>query len=292
MATISVTTDFDVLSKYESLVKESLDGESAYIRAKETLQELFDDNSISESDRSTILTGIIGAAVNTITTSSMSAAVQWAQAEKEFALRKLEAELQLDILAEEKALKKAQAEQIASNSRLAMIESRRMYGIATFDANDNITSLDESGKVWSDMQLTETQKDKILADKGLVEQKVVESYAAVHKIVADTYVNYGNYTYSVPAVSGIGTVTTQHGAYKTLSDTQREIAVEQAKGYTYNAWANALTGSASMLGTAIAAEYAEFGAGQPGGILLDTVLDAANNLKNASTTVDEAIPTN
>ena len=46
-----------------------------------------------------------------------------------------------------------------------------------------------------------------------------------------------------------------------------------------------------MLGTAIASDYAEFGTGQPGGILLDTVLDAARNLKAAATTTDEATPT-
>ena len=85
-------------------------------------------------------------------------------------------------------------------------------------------------------------------------------------------------------------VVPQHGALVTLSDTQQEIATEQAKGYAYNAWANALTGSASMLGTAIAAEYAEFGPGSTGEALLNTVLATATNLKNATTTTDEAVP--
>lgn len=290
MATISITTDFDVIPKYESLVSESLSGSSVYIRAKETLDELYKDNAISESQKAEVLTNIIGSAVNAITNASMGAAVQWAQAEKDFALRKLEAEIQLDILANQRDLAAAQVAQTENATRLAKVESRRMYGVATFDGSGNITSLDSSGKVWEDMELVKAQELKVDADKLLVDQKVIESQAAVHKIVADTYVNYGNYLYTAPTATGVGTVTKQHGTFKTLSDTQQDIAIEQAKGYVYNAWANALTGSASMLGTAIAAEYAEFGPGQPGGILLDNVLDAAANLKAASTTTDEAVP--
>ena len=165
-----------------------------------------------------------------------------------------------------------------------------MYGVAVFDDLNNIISLDLTGKVLKDMELTTAQILKTTAEDNLLAQKVQESHAAVHKIVADTYVNYGNYSYTGLTAEGLSTVTANHGGFKTLSNTQQDIAIEQAKGYTYNAWANALTGSASMLGTAIAAEYAEFGPTQPGGILLDTILDAARNLKAATTTVDDAIP--
>lgn len=291
MATISITNELDVADKYEALVKQSLAGESVYIRAKETIQELFDNGTITEAEKSQVLSNIIGGMVNTITTSSMSTAIAWSQAEKEVALKKLELAKQLDILDEELLLKQAQSEQVNNTTRLAKVESKRMHGTPTFDANDNIISLDNTGKVYTDMQLTIAQTTKTISEIDLVDQKIKESHAAVHKIVADTYVNFGNYTYTGLTDSGITSVTENHGTYKTLSDTQREIAAEQAKGYTYNAWANALTGSASMLGTAIAAEYAEFGADQPGGILLDTILDAARNLKSANTLADEATPT-
>jgi len=291
MATIAITNELDVADKYETLVKQSLAGNSAYIRAKETIQDLVDSGAIDESQKAEIISNIVGGIINNITSSSMSTAMQWASAEKDIALKKLELAKQLDILDQENLLKESQVEQVYNAIRLAKAESKRMYGSATFDANNNILSLEDSGKVYTDMVLTAAQTSKTAVEENLVNQKITESHAAVHKIVADTYVNYGNYTYTGVSDGGINTVTEQHGSYKTLSDTQREIAVEQAKGYTYNAWANALTGSASMLGTAIAAEYAEFGAGQPGGILLDTILDAARNLKAASTLADEATPT-
>jgi hypothetical protein len=283
MATITITNELDVAEKYETLVKQSLAGNSAYIRAKETIQELFQDGTITDTNRAEIVSNIIGSVTSSITTASMSTALQWASAEKDIALKKLELAKQLDILDQENLLKESQVEQVYNSIRLAKAESKRMFGTATFDANNNILSLANEGKVYTDMQLTEEQIVKTTNETGLVQQKVKESYAAVHKIVADTYVNYGNYNYTGLADNGISTVTENHGSYKTLSDTQRDIATEQAKGYTYNAWANALTGSASMLGTAIAAEYAEFGPGTTGGDLLTIVKTTAENLKNAAT---------
>lgn len=291
MATITVTNNLDVAEKFETLVSQALSGNSAYIRAKETIQDLVDSGAIDESQKAEIISNIVGGIVNNINSSSMSTAMAWANAEKEVALKKLELAKQLDILDEEVLLKGAQVDQVTNAVKLAKVESKRVYGTAVFDVDGNIQSLANDGKVAKDIALTETQTTKVASDKILVDQKVKESYAAVHKIIADTYVNYGNYSYSLPSETGVGTVTAQHGSYKTLSDTQQDIAIEQAKGYTYNAWANALTGSASMLGTAIASEYAEFGENQPGGILLDTILDTARNLKAASTTVDEATPT-
>ena len=291
MATISVTSSLDVLEKYQILVTQSLGGESAYIRAKETIQDLVATGSIDEAQKAQIISNIVSSVINNINSSSMSAAMSWANAEKEFELKKLELAKQLDILDQENFLKTAQVEQIANTVRLAKVESRRMYGTPVFDASDNVISLSEEGKVVKDIELTTAQITKTGSEDNLLIQKVAESHAAVHKIVADTYVNYGNYSYTGLTAGGLSTVTANHGVFKTLSNTQQDIAIEQAKGYTYNAWANALTGSASMLGTAIAAEYAEFGPTQPGGILLDTILDAARNLKAATTTVDDAIPT-
>lgn len=291
MATISLTNTLDVADKYETLVRQSLSGTSAYIRAKETIQDLVDSGAIDEAQKAEIISNIVGGIINNITSSSMSTAMAWANAEKEIALKKLELAKQLDILDQENYVKQAQVKQIENTIRLAKVESKRMFGTATFDSEGNVTSLASDGKVYKDMELVDSNINKTAEEIALVQQKVTESHAAVHKIVADTYVNYGNYTYSGLGSTGITGVAANHGDYKTLSKTQQEIAIEQAKGYVYNAWANALTGSASMLGTAIAAEYAEFGTGQPGGILLDTILDAARNLKAATTTTDEATPT-
>jgi len=291
MATITVTSELDVAEKYEKLVKQSLAGNSAYIRAKETIQELVADGAIDDAQKAEIISNIVGGVVNNINSSCLSTAMSWANAEKEVELKKLELGKQLDILDEETLLKAAQVDQVQNATRLSKVESKRMYGTPIFDSDGNVISLADDGKVARDIELTTKQIAKATTEELLLNQKITESHAAVHKIVADTYTNFGNYTYGGVSSSGISTVTRQDTTHKSLSDTQQDIAIEQAKGYTYNAWANALTGSASMLGTAIASDYAEFGADQPGGILLDTILDTARNLKAATTTVDEASPT-
>ncbi len=294
--TADVSSTLNVVPKYEELVQQSLDGESAYIRAKETLEQLFKENSLSDAQKSDAMVNVVSSIVNNITSTSMTTALEWAKAEADIALSKIKLEKELEVTSCQAELICAQKDQILLNMRLAQVESRRMYGVGTFDAQtDALLSLTDEGKVWTDMLLVGEKTTNTVEEREVIKFKVKESEAAIHKIVADTYVNFGTYTFTYePNGQGIETITPTFSpaTHVTLSKTQQEIAVEQAKGYAYNAWANALTGSASMLGTAIAADYAEFGEGQPGGILLDTVLDAAANLKAASTTTDEAIPSN
>ena len=288
--TAGVTSTIDIAGKYETLVQQSLGGNSAYIRAKETIQDLVESGAIDDAQKAEVISSIVGGIVSNITSSSMSAALEWAKYEKEIELKKLELDLQLAILTKEEELKEAQIAQIKTQDSLALVESRRMYGVGTFDVSTGaLISLTNDGKVWNDMVLVTQQTDNAAVEETLLTSKIDESKAAIHKIVADTYVNYGSYTFTQGA-TGITGVTATHGAYTTLSDTQQEIAVEQGKGYTYNAWANALTGSASMLGTVIASGVFNFATDSPERDLLYTVKNCAENLNAASGTAVEAIP--
>jgi hypothetical protein len=288
--TSTVSIPLDILDKYSALVSQSLNGDSVYIRAKETVIELVADGSLDDAKKSEIISSIIGGAVNGITSAAMSGALDWAKYEKELALKKLELDQQLLILEKELLLKTAQADEVKWQTRLAKVESRRMYGTGTFDVTTGaLITLSEEGKVWNDMQLVTQQTSNAVIEEDLLTSKINESKAAIHKVVADTYVNYGSYTYTQSS-AGITGVTPTHGSYTTLSDTQQEIAVEQGKGYTYNAWANALTGSASMLGTVIASGVFNFATDSPERDLLYTVKNCAENLNAASGTAVEAIP--
>jgi len=291
--TSTVTVSLDVLDKYEALVKESLDGESVYIRAKETMEKMFKDSEINSTDKANVISSIVGSMVNGITNASMSTALEWAKYEKELALKKLELDQQLLLLEKDGDLKDAQIEQAKIQNRLAQIESKRMFGTGVFDGNDALVSLTEEGKVWNDMQLVSQQTDNAAVQKEVLESQVVQSQVAIHKIVADTYTNFGSFTYSLNAEgNGIDSVTDNTpSSYITLSEVQRNIAIEQGKGYTYNAWANALSGSASILGTALASGDFDFSSGSSGEQLLYTVLNCATNLKNTNSTSSEAIPT-
>lgn len=288
--TSQVTGTVDVLSKYTAIVKESLGGDSVYIRAKETVEELVANGAIDDAQKAEVISGIIGGAVSSITSSAMSAALDWTKYEKELALKKLEMDVQLKIASEELLLKEEQVKQVKNQNRLALVESKRMFGTAVFDTEDNIVSLASEGKVFGDMQLVAQQTTNAAEEENLLKSKIKESSVAIHKVVADTFTNFGNYTFTFPS-SGEGVETvTRIDAHTSLSDTQQEIAVEQGKGYTYNAWANALTGSASLLGTAIASGDFDFSAGSSGDILLRTVINCANNLATSDGNSTDAVP--
>ena len=282
MATISVTTELDVLSKYEQLVSESLGGSSVYIRTKETLEDFFKNNNLKDSDKAAIISQVLSSLNTSLVNSSMSTAMQWASSEKDIALKKLELEQQLDILANEVRLKDAQIEKMIDDTVATQAQTIRMYGTPTV-VDGNVTALADSGKVYKEIQMLEQQTVNAVKEGVLLDSKKTESQAAVHKVVADTYRNYGSYTFAL-ADSGLTGVNKTSGTYETLSDIQATIAKEQAKGYSYNAWANALTGSASLIGTALAGEYDIFttASNGTGDSLIQTVKDTATKL-NAAT---------
>ena len=271
MATISVTSELDVLDKYNSLVQQSLGSNSVYIRTKETLQEFFDNGNFKDSDKaqiiSTVLNGLNGSLVNV----SMSTALQWAANEKETELKKLELAKQLDALDKDILLKTAQLDKMKYDSIAVQAQTKRMYGTPTV-VDGVVTSLTDDSKLYFDIEIAK-QQDINLDKEGLIlDSKLKESYVSIHKVVADTYTNYGAMGYTVDATGLVVTGNRTEPGYDTLSSVQKAIAKEQAKGYAYNAWANALTGTSSMLGTAIAGELTDFTG--PG----ETLLTSSNNL--------------
>ena len=108
-----------------------------------------------------------------------------------------------------------------------------------------------------DTRLVEQQRENLVQERDLVDVRVKEAHAGIHRTIADTVVNHGAWTYTVgPTGITSSPVRTEPSDVVPLSDIQRIIASEQAKGYSYNAWANSVTASAGMLGTAIASDGA------------------------------------
>lgn len=282
MATLSISTSIDVASKFALLVQQALASTSPYLTAKQTIQDLVSSGAIDSTDSAPLFAQIVTATTSAATSSAMSAALGWAEAELSAELKKAELEYQVDILLNDKLIREAQEAKLYAEIGAIKAESKRMYGTSTIDVSDGSIVQTDAGKVYEDILLTRQQVLKLVEETNLVEQKINESYAVTHKLVADAAVNYGSHSYTL---SASGASTTSGTISGTLSDAQKNIALEQAKGYAYNAWANALTGSASMLGTAIAAEYVDFSANSTGANLLSTVNSAASKLVAATTSV-------
>ena len=256
MATIPVltTADLDVVEKQRKLVEEALGPDGAYIRLKETLIDLMDKGEIKSTDRANVVSTTLANLAGQITSGAMQTALAWASKEKELELKKLEMGYQLELLKQQGILAENQVLDSLAGRQLKQAQRIREYGIATTDSNGNVTSLANNGKVYQEeLNVIQDTANKALLPSQIAAQ-TEEVYARTHKTVADTYVNHGVYTWTAIAPTGITGVVKASTGYTTLSDMNKQVAAQQAKGYTYNAWANAATSSSGMIGTLIAAE--------------------------------------
>lgn len=254
MATILIETDLDVVSKQRLLVEEALGPDSVYIRMKETLIDLIDNSELKGTDRAKVVGDTIAQMSASITANVMNTGLQWAEAEKRLALQKTEMEKQLDILEQNKLLIANQVIASLADRQLKQAQLRREYGTPTLDSNGNVTGLGDDGKEYTSiLNIQADTANKALQGQVLTAQKE-STYAQTHKIVADTYVNHGVFNWSGLSNTGISTVTKSSTGYVTLSDLQKQVSKEQARGYVYNAWSNAASAGASMLGTLAGAE--------------------------------------
>ena len=250
---ISMETTLDVTGKYSKLITAMTGEDSLYIKAKETLEELFKNNTMTAVDKSNIISSTISNITIQSTVAALNTALQWSSAEKELFLNKTKLSYELeqiqqtsDNLAQEK-LNKEQA-----NLQL-QAEMIRMYGIPTL-VNGKVTALDNTGKLYNDTKLVIQQTANELTKNGQLDAQTKELYARTHQLVADAYINHGVFTGYTISESGLANITKTNTGFKTLSEMNVEVGKQQANGYVYNAWANAASSSASMLATLISSE--------------------------------------
>jgi hypothetical protein len=109
--------------------------------------------------------------------------------------------------------------------------------------------------VQAEIDLATQEKTNKVTEERVLQGRVQESIASVYKLYADTSTNFGGTLTSTKDSSGWYTISynppSDTDATKTLSYYQKEIAKQQAKGYVYNAWSNAVNASATTLGLLI-----------------------------------------
>ena len=254
MATIVTTSELKVLDKYNELVQQSLGADGVYIRTKETLEALLQAGELKDADRATVIVQVLTGLNSSLVSTSMQTALQWTAQEKELEFKKLELQLQLDILTTENKLKEAQIDNTKSQDLATQAGDLRQNGVSTV-IDGKVVALNNSGVHYENILATRENVKGTTKNTELATAKIQETYAGVHKLVADTYNNFGAYSgYTVTGTGIVGITDVTPASYETLADKQREIAGEQAKGYSYNAWANAASSSASMLGVLLSTE--------------------------------------
>jgi len=281
--TILLQTNLEVVSKQRELVTEALGADGAYIRTKETLEELFNDGEFTGVDRASLIANTLSQLATSITNSAMSTALQWAYKEKDLYLKKEELELQFEAIKLNN--KKAEQDVIASiaNKHLLQAKVLREYGKPTLDADGNVVVLADEGRVFEEIRaLRQDTSNKALVPNQMKAQ-TDEVNARTHKLIADTYVNHGLFTGYTITPHGIAYANKVDTGYVTLSDMNKQVAKEQAKGYAWNAWSNAASSSSGMIGTLIASETAE---------LVDDAQEALTNWSSSITKLNAIVEPN
>lgn len=280
MATVNITTVMEVLPKFECLMQKSVDGESIYIRAKETMEAAFKDYNMNSADKAQIVANVIGTMSSNITAAAMQTALQWATREKELEIEKLKLAKELDLLDLEKELRDAQIDKLKHESIAIQVGVLERGTPLMWEGK--VQSIGQDGKYGLEKDLLEEQILNTVTEGNLMAEKITETHASTHRIIADTLVNHGAWNYAVGANGFSSSEVPQpvviSGHYP-LSDVQRIIAGEQAKGYAYNAWANSVTAAAGMIGTALASQ----GSGLPVTELATIFKNGVNKLQDIDT---------
>ena len=250
---LAIESKLDIVGKYQELVDVTSNGDSLYIRAREVIRALKEDNMLTNGDEGTAISQIVAQLAGAGMSSAISGALQWAQAEKEIAFKKEELEYKIDQYKLEAQKTEFDRDIAEANKTYAQAKTIREMGTPTI-VNGDVTMLADSGKMYWETQLL--QKDMNVKTEQIEQLKstVTQVNAQVHKLIADTYVNHGmfnGYTVSANGISGASQIPT---SYITLSDMNRRVAAEQAKGYALNAYGTAASSSSGMIGTLIAAE--------------------------------------
>lgn len=250
---ISLDTDIDLITKQRELVQEALGPDGAYIRLKETLEEYYDEGTLKNPDVANAVGQALSNMAVSITAQAMNAALDWAAREKALVLQKEELEYKIDLMkleAEKAAFDRDTAEAAKIYTQAKTI---REMGTPTI-VNGDVASLPNEGSAYWQTEILKTEEELKELAKDQVDAQTKQVQAQVHKLVADTYVNHGMFTGYTINDNGIVGTTKQAQPDVTLSEMNKQVAAEQAKGYAWNAWSNAASSSAGMIGTVAAAE--------------------------------------
>ena len=154
---ITVSTSLDVIDRYRELVEASLDGDSIYIRAKETVERLYENSDLTDAKKAEVIANTIASMANSISASSMQLALQWESQEAELGLKKEELEYRIDLMKLEAEKAEYDANLVKESVRLAQAKRIREYGDATFDTDGNVIALSNEGLVYEQEQLVKKQ---------------------------------------------------------------------------------------------------------------------------------------
>lgn len=250
---LSINSNIDVIDKYKELIELVTDKDSLYIRAREVVNALKQDNLVTNGDEGNAIMQVVAQLSGSATTSAINGAIQWGIAEKNVAFQKEELEYKIDQMKLDAQTSEFNRDLAEANKHYLQAKTKREMGDITL-VNGDVSALSDAGKYYYENRLLDKEHDIKIKQENQIEGQTNQIYAQIHKLVADTYVNHGMFTGYTITNTGITGASKQAIPDITLSEMNKRVAAEQAKGYALNAYGTAASSSSGMIGTLIAAE--------------------------------------
>ncbi len=255
--TKEVVNGLDVLTPYKELMKASMDKDSIYIHAKETMEAFFQNSSLTDADKANVLSGMLTQMVAGVTDNAMSNAVAIAKENRDGAY-------QLTALREDTLLKQEQRDKLSQETVNAGKQGKLL------DAQKDelvIKSWAEQANMEKDLGVvldslpatTDIVKlpSAAVSDKGTKWEQMQQLKMSVYATLAKSYRENGTITWTVdPATNKINTITDLAPATPGLTKRQEQVAIRQEKAFDDNKVQHAANSSANMIGLLLSANDA------------------------------------
>ena len=247
--------DLNVVSIYQDLMKASTGQGSAYIRAKETMVSLLQDNSMTAAEKAAVISKTIGDISTSITSQALGAAIQIAKENRDapYALAKLRADTEL-----------TQAQTTKTGKDSDMLTAN----IAKVTADKNTTII-QGWKVQADIYSKNgidvsgvPATTTVLGISGLPKNTLASDHVGGEQAKASTYSTLagasrkdGNVTISRdPITNNITGLYPTTPLNECLTGAQINVAIRQEKAFDDNKVQHAANSSSSMIGMLLSTE--------------------------------------
>lgn len=283
MASIQIYTKesvnpLDVAKYYSDLMNISMDKDSIYIHAKETMQAFFENSNMTDPDKANILSGMLTQMVGSITANSMSTALSVAKEERD-------GTYQLTKLREDTLLTQEQRDKLAQDKDNAVSQGKLIDAqrdeIVIKGWAEQASMEKDLGVILSNLPST-TDIAKLpstaVSDKGTKWEQMQQLKMSVYATLAKSYRENGTITWTVDSTTNkINTITDLAPATPGLTKRQEEVAIRQEKAFDDNKVQHAANSSANMIGLLLSAS-------DPGALTADDVTKWRTSIDYLNTT--------
>lgn len=239
---------------YTSLMQASVDKDSIYIRAKDTMEAFFKSSTMTATAKAEILSGMLVQMTSSLTTSALNAAVQIAKENRDGIYN-------LTKLREDTLLVQEQRDKLAADNLLT-------GAAVTTEEYDGNLKVIQGWKVQSDMirenGVLSTNMPTIttivlpatsIGEQGLKWEQEQQTKMSVYATLAKSYRESGVITWTTDGGTGkVVSITDASPTTPGLTRAQEKVAIRQEIGFDDNKVQHAANSSANMIGLLLSAE--------------------------------------